>query len=130
MDRSQDSEGFRMPAYVLRKQQRQKRRIIQGNAKESTGSFRGAPEPSRDLFIYRVDKDSTDDDLKTHIEASGINIRLLQCVSHSDAKFKSYRLTVAASQYGELFKDEMWPDGVNIRRYNVPRRSEANTTNW
>jgi hypothetical protein len=53
-DRSADSEGFQKPAYELRQQRkRAARKFITGTG--VSGAVRGAPEPSRDLFIYRVD---------------------------------------------------------------------------
>ena len=128
-DKSQDSEGFRIPKYVLKKQQQQSSRrhkIITGSANQRTGTFKGAPEPNRDLFIFRVMRDATVDDMKQYLASEGFHVKSLHLVSHPESKFQSFRLSVPASEFKDLFNDTLWPEGVRIRRY-VPRRNEADS---
>ena len=105
------------------KEEQRRRNIITGRAslRPSANSFKGAPEPRRDLFIYRVDRDTTTSDLSTYIKDLGFNIRSLDCVSNDMAKFKSFKLSVPVSEFKDLFNENLWPYGVRVRKYVTPR---------
>jgi hypothetical protein len=87
---------------------------------------KGAPEPSRHLFIYRVDHGTTEEDLKSLLQESGYDfqIRDLECISHASAVFKSFKLSVPVSQFENLFNDEIWPDGVRVRQYRPAKANQ------
>ena len=115
---------FLVPSHVHRRNNRaekRRRNVITGNSKPQ-GSLKGAPEPGRDLFVFRVDNANTTSDLRNHITDYGFNVRGLSCVSHENSKFKSFKLTVPMSEYNELFNENMWPCGIKIRKYVPPRR--------
>ena len=124
-------DGFQMPRHALRRQESQsvkdsrpnKSRVIIG-AKSDVRKFRGAPEPSRDLFIYRVHTDATTEDLRPYIANIGVEIRELSCISNENAMYTSFKLTTKLSQFKELFKADIWPDGVRVRRCNPPRNQD------
>jgi hypothetical protein len=99
--------------------------VVTGKAKLNgeVAKVRGAPEPSRHLFIYRVEKDVEDEDMKAFINEQGISIRDLSCVSNPMAYFKSFKLTVPVSQFERLFSDDMWPEGIRVRKFIPPRPS-------
>ena len=83
--------------------------------------FRGAPEPNRDLFIYRVDPNTEAEDLRDYMMEKGFEVRNLCCISNPNARFKSFKLTVPLSEFKDLFSDTLWPDGVRVRKYVPPR---------
>ena len=114
------------PTHFIRKrwkEEQRRRKIITGKAAPRTvgSTFRGAPEPKRDLFVYRVDKSTTSADLKLHISDFGFNIISLECISNEMAKFKSFKLSVPLSEFNDLFNESIWPYGVRIRKYITPR---------
>jgi hypothetical protein len=84
--------------------------------------FKGAPEPSRELFIFRVDKSTEIDELKDYLVGKNVKVRELKCVSNSEAKFKSFRLTVPVSDFKNLFDEALWPEGVRVRRFIPPKQ--------
>ena len=52
-----DSEGFTLPTHEIRRQRREnlrKKKVIAGSG--NTHRMRGAPEPSREIFVYRYIK--------------------------------------------------------------------------
>ena len=119
-------DGFMEPTHFIRKrwkEEQRRRKIITGKAAPRTvgSTFRGAPEPKRDLFVYRVDKSTTSADLKLHISDFGFNIISLECISNEMAKFKSFKLSVPLSEFNDLFNESIWPYGVRIRKYITPR---------
>ena len=97
------------------------RRVVVG-ANRGVDSFTGAPEHSRDLFIYRVSPDARLEDLRTYIEHVGVTIRKLVCMSNDNAVFKSFRLTTTVEHFNKLFQSDIWPVGVRVRKFVSPRR--------
>jgi hypothetical protein len=84
---------------------------------------KGAPEAMRDLFIYRVDKETSIYDIGNYIESQGFTVEDLQCVSHDAARFKSFKLTVPVSQYNSLFDSNLWAHGIRVRKYKSKQQS-------
>lgn len=123
---NESEDSFRLPKHQERKNRKaenKRRKFVEGKVKVTKGAFRGAPEPKRDLFIYRVDKETEMDDLKSHIGDQGFTIRDLVLISHKEAAFKSYKLSVPVSEYNNLFDDNIWPEGVRIRKFVSPPSS-------
>ena len=117
-----ESGSYHLPYHQQKKERQTQRRIIQGKANSKCG-VRGAPEPHRQLFIYRVDKATTEHDMTSLLQDSGhdFNIKELKCMSHPEAMYKSFKLSVPVSQYENLFDDGLWPSGVCVRKYIPPR---------
>ena len=65
--------------------------------------------------------DATDDDLRRYLKESNVDIRELKCISHSESKFKSFKLTVPVDQCQPLMSSDRWPSGVIVRQFVVPR---------
>ena len=84
----------------------------------------GAPEPTRHLFIKRITKDTENDAVKNMIQSYGFGIRDFRCISHPEARFKSFKLSVPASQFERLFDEKLWPEGVVVRIYMTPRSGQ------
>ena len=45
----------------------------------------------------------------------GFTVRDLQCLSHDNAMFKSFKLTVPKSEFADLFDGNIWPQGIRVR---------------
>jgi hypothetical protein len=106
------------------KQQQQRRsghKIISGKGSTNSGNFRGAPEPSRELFIYRVDSDVTCNDLTEYIVEKGIKYRNVECMSNPHDKYKSFKLQVPVSEFNQLFDESLWPAGTKVRKFIPPK---------
>ena len=117
-------DDFELPRQVRRKynqKENRRRREITGTANKDCRA-RGAPEPSRHLFISRIASETNINDLYSDISELGFTIRDLACVSHNEAKFKSFKLTVPKSKFGDLFDSSLWAEGVRVRPYITPRR--------
>ena len=123
---SVDSEGFRLSNYETKKKKQEakkKQNFVMGKS-ESRCGIKGAPEPNRDLFIFRLHKDTSDTELKTFITGKGFTVRSLACISNEMAKFKSYRLTVPKSEFSRLFDETLWPAGVGVRKFVPPKMED------
>ena len=87
----------------------------------SGGRIQGAPPPIRELFVSRVMRSTSDEDMLNYVKSLRVNIIDFERVSHDDSKYKSYNVTVSISDYMYLFDSELWPEGIYVGRYNQPR---------
>ena len=121
-----DTESdFQVPKYIQKHERRQdqrKRGIISGTA-SNNHQIKGAPEPDRHLFIYKVDPQTSDDALRSYISECSISIRSLQCASNPASKYKSYKRTVPLSDFKKLFSSTLWPEGIRVRKFVTPSRT-------
>ena len=116
-----DKEGFEIPAYHKKQQRRAannvaKRKTVSGNAKNIKNLI-GAPEPNRDLFIFRLDGKTVLNDLQNYIKERGFSVRSLKQMSKPESQFKSFKLSVPVSEFEALFDPDLWPEGVCVRRF-------------
>ena len=113
---------LQVPKQVRKKEKRlgkHRRKVITGNARTDQNHFRGAPEPGRDLFIYRILKDSSVKGLKDLVESQNVEVRSIQCISNPNPLYKSFKLTVPKSQLETIFNDTFpWPSGVRVRKFS------------
>ena len=125
-DNEMKNDGFSEPSHVIRKHRRQEnqRQRYVARGSRTGGSIRGAPAPRRDVFVYRVDSETTTEMMSKHIKDIGIDIISINCVSNPSAKFKSFRITASVTNYHELLKAENWSEGIYVRKYTTPRRGE------
>jgi hypothetical protein len=79
--------------------------------------FRGAPEPSRDLFLYRVSKEEDSEIITKYNGQNNVIPRAVVMVSNEEAKFNSFKLQVKSSDVSRILREDLWPEGVCIRRY-------------
>ena len=124
-------EVFREPAPAARRDRRRAdngpksaRRVITGRRKSGGGQFKGAAEPGRDLFVYRVHTDTVESHIKQLVTNVGYTVLDIQCVSNPKAKNKSFKLTVPVSQFHLVYSENFpWPDGVRVRKFVSPART-------
>lgn len=108
-----------------RKKQQRKTTVIAGNSSPKGNSFKGAPSPDRHLFIYRVDQSVHADNIQEYLISRQFQVRELVCMSNENARYKSFKLTVAIDQFRLLFDENLWPCGVRVRKFNPPRQSNS-----
>ena len=88
----------------------------------------GAPPPSRHFVIERVLGGITSEDLKAHIsfKNSEIEIRSLECMSHSEARYKKFKLEISVEDCQAIYNPDFWQWGMRIRPYVRKRSTEEN----
>ena len=127
------NDDFETPRHFQKKHRQEERRrikVITGNTKPGNGRFRGAPEPSRDIFVYRTHADTVVSDISDLIKSNGFHVREVNCISNPSARYKSFKLSVPASQLDSVLTDTFpWPEGVCVRRFTNRRRREQNDAN-
>lgn len=104
------------------KKRRQRKAVVGTKHTSDAGSLKGAPEPSRDLFVYRVAKGTDASLIEKQFRSSSINIRSIEKRSKETAKFDSFRVEVLKSDVARVLKPDFWPEGIYVRRYFTPRK--------
>ncbi|ELU05349.1 hypothetical protein CAPTEDRAFT_193048 [Capitella teleta] len=89
---------------VHRKRHSRNSKLITGT--RTGGSFTGAPEPSRDLFLYRVATDTDEDDIEKFLRDNNADFREVEKFSDKDSKFASFRVVVKASSLPPLLSED------------------------
>ena len=68
--------------------------------------LKGAPEPGRDLFIFRLDSETLDSDIKAYLESHDVSVLKIDQMSDENTKYKSFKVTVPISRLNDLLKEE------------------------
>lgn len=76
-----------------------------------------APEPSRDIFVYRVAKGTSEKDIQEYMADNNVNVRSIELVSLDVAKFSSFKVELRKSDLNRALEAEFWPTGVCVRKY-------------
>ena len=127
---SQDSDdGFQMPKNRRRDRRERRARFRGQQNTDFANPFRGAPPPKRFVFVSRVQKNCGEKDIVDHVEKmnSDLDLKLsfkefdVKCVSHVDAKFKSFCVTCSIDDYAALMDEKVWPHDVYVSKFYNPR---------
>jgi hypothetical protein len=81
------------------------------------------------MFVFRVDKMTSVNDLKDYIIGKGCEARDIIIVSHKDSHYKSFKVTVSVTDYINLMKPEIWPEGIMVRQYRVRSNKAPHVNN-
>ena len=128
-DLQASGDGFQFPKN-RRKERRERRPRLRGQQNiDSTNPFRGAPPPKRYVFVSRVQKHCEEKDILDHVKRMNseldLNVKFdlfnVECVSHCEAKFKSFCVTCSIDDFHVLMKEEMWPSDVYFSKFYLPR---------
>ena len=95
-----------------------------------TGShnrLQGAPEPSRDLFVYRTRENTVEADLVAFFKDKEIEPSVVERVvsSKHTLKFPCFRVKLALSDAKIARQSTFWPRGVYVRKYFNPHFNPA-----
>ena len=123
ISKSDAGSGFTYQYHHKKKERQKHNKIIRGTATPSSG-LTGAPEPSRHLFVYRATQETTVSDLENFAVDKNFTVRNVECMSNQNAKFKSFKLSVPMSEFDRLFEDDLWPEGIRVRRFIPPRNTQ------
>jgi len=66
------------------------------------GGFKGAPAPTRDIFVYRVEKDTPGDVIKDYIVTYSLEVGSVEHVSSENATFNSFRVEISVSDLSKV----------------------------
>jgi hypothetical protein len=122
-----DEEDFRLPAEQVKRLKRaekinvvKKRQIVKGSG-NAYKTLKGR-EPLRDVYVYRLDKQTTEADLQEFLSENGVSAHALIQQSQEDWNTKSFKVTISHSSLEKVMIID-WPENVCIRRWRNPFRN-------
>ena len=122
-------EGFEYTTEQRKRNKSQRKRTaVTGTS--SSSKLKGAPEPSRDLFVYRVEKGTEIGDIEEYLTSKHTSCRSVAKVSNPDAKFDSFKVEIKASDMSHLLDANFWPMGICVRRFFKPRVNNSAEEIW
>ena len=105
---------------------RKKRQVTIGKANNKHDlKLKGAPEPKRFAFIYRVDNTVSEADVKDYMNSENIAFDDITCMSNELAKFKSFKLCIPISSVKRVFDPDTWPENVYVRKFILPKEKDG-----
>jgi hypothetical protein len=120
---SQQSGTFQLQRAVRKKLRRRVAPIV---GTGTSDKVRGAPEPSRDVFVYRVQSDITVGDISSYVADTNVEVRNVIQKSQEGSKFMSFQVTVKVTDLNTLLQPDFWPCGVCVRRFRLARHDSHN----
>jgi hypothetical protein len=82
-----------------------------------------------DVYIGRVDQNSSREAVSAHLTSMGIQHHLDQVVSltrNIQAKWLSYKITISREHEDIILRQDNWPSGIIVRPFRVPQTSPQN----
>ena len=79
--------------------------------------------------MYRVDPEADCESLKEYLGTKSLDVRDIKHMSHDEARFKSFKVTLPASQLTVAFDCSTWPEGICVRRFFMPRARHSSVNN-
>ena len=123
-------EGF-MYSTQQRKNMRRSKKAITGTSAGQGSKLKGAPEPSRDVFVYRVEKGVEPKDIEEHMTTNHVTVRGVNKVSNDEAKYCSFKVEIKISDLNTVLESDFWPAGICVRRFYRPRAdTKTNLETW
>jgi hypothetical protein len=86
-------------------------------ATELSGNFKAA-DSRIPLFIYNVNKSTTENDINTHVYSkTQINVSLKKINLKTDRGYDAYKVLVPKSMQNVFLNENFWPEGILFRRF-------------
>lgn len=79
------------------------------------------PDLVKHVSIGKVSKNIAFEDMFKYINSMGFTIYALKCVSNTNARFKSFRLTVPHWELNQLLDENLWPKHMTVKQYIFPK---------
>ncbi|KAI5640238.1 hypothetical protein NE865_07337 [Phthorimaea operculella] len=129
-----DEDGYTL--VERRKRQLRRNRNKRGTVTAASTSLKAA-EPIAQLYVSRLDNETTPEDILQHLEQmanlrrdpsripTGLTLGIRKLESKISTNFRSFVLTVPRKYVGEFMRTDFWPQGVVFRHYRPPAQHES-----
>ena len=116
--RPTDKDGF-TEANRKRKGKRPRKDRVMGAL--TSCKLKGAPLPTRDIYVGRLLSHYDAKDIEDHASAEGLQCLEVERLSSASAPYASFRIRVCLSEEKRAFSSHMWPTGAVIGKFYSPR---------
>ena len=105
-----DKEWLQADGYNMVMSRNRRKKII-GCGNGSTSGLKGAPLPQKKIWISRV-VEGNEKMITDFLKENQVSISCSEKVSHPDAKFASFKISIGAQDLGKVMDSNFWPDGI------------------
>ena len=100
-----------------RNRRRKNSTIITGRRKDNAGLVKSINR-TVDVFVGRVDKNATNEDLSTYITNNfNINIINISKLDTRTLEYNCYKVTVTINDREKMFNADLWSEGIVIKKF-------------
>ena len=103
----------------VRKRRRQQ---LQEKAKDANviigknnGSNLSGADPVKPIFVYNVDRNWSDKNIKDEMNENGVDPTSVRCISHSEAQSKSFKVFIKEQDYDKVMCEDFWASKIKCR---------------
>ena len=111
-----DNSNFIYPTYFHKQQVRKSKQAVYGKSSNVTGILKSMPRRS-DIFVFRLDKETTSDEVKQYIQSKDIPVHSIDRTSREESVFSSFKVSVDSSNISVIMDEEFWPEGIGCRKF-------------
>ena len=102
---------------VQRGRQRRRGRV-EGSGSTDVAGLEGAPPALRHVWLSRV-LNGNEEKVKEHMESRNVQVKEITKVSHSDAKFSSFKISVSKEVISKVLDSDFWPKGMACKIWRI-----------
>ena len=113
-----DADGF------ITVQSGRRRRRVTGSDGTVVPGLEGAPPPLRHIWVSRV-KHGDASALNDFIVQRQIKVYDIEKVSHDNAKFNSFKISISKNDVSNVLNDSFWPAGVQCQIWRSPVKRDG-----
>ena len=101
-----------------------RRRRVTGSDGTVVHGLEGAPPPRRHIWVSRVKRGDASV-LNNFIMKRQIKVFYIEKVSHDNAKFNSFKISIAKNDVPNVLKDSFWPASVQCQIWRGPAKRDG-----
>ena len=107
----------------------QRRRKPRGRyGSTSVPGLQGAPLPISRVFVYRVTQGDVQT-INTFLHKNKIDVIENKKVSHDDAAYSSFKVTLSVFDRNKVLRDRFWPRGIQCKLWHDPKSNNYGSDN-
>ena len=116
-----DADGFQ-----TKMSRRNKRKIVRGNATLQNMSLKAAKRLST-VYVGNLQPNTVENDVNEFLRSKFPNFEFIvdKLPRRINAKSVSFKVTVDPTIYNDFFKEELWPEGVIIKKFYFLKKKEG-----
>ena len=102
--------------------------FVEGRSSDASPDFAGAVP---DIFLYRCQKDTEADGVKSSLTRKGVKIKSVDLISHVEAATRSFKVCVESTHdYDKLMSGDCIPRYVRVKEFIHFRRTNSDKSSW
>lgn len=122
----QDEQGFKLVEHRKRGQQKQRlNKPVIGELPEDGGCHLKAAMTYNYWHVYKLDPNTTAGDLKDYLKREFPEVLVENLKSRNPEEYASFKIAVSERNRDSIRKPSLWPAGVRINRFFLPRNAAA-----